>query len=112
MTLEQAGKFIIDVVDNNRIGIGKIYIKKMPAVRIIDLAHAISENADIEIVGKHKIEKTHEVLLTEEELENAYENKEMIVLNYASLTGFKKVTQPYSSDKAKLLTIDEIKKLL
>jgi len=113
MPIEEAAKFIIKISDMP----AGCYIKKMPAVRVIDIAHAVDMEADIDIIGKHKIEKIHEILLTEEELENAYENEEMIVLPYGRsklniLNGFKKCRQAYSSDKAKLLSIDEIKKLL
>lgn len=82
---------------------GEIFILKMPSMKIMDLAEILSD--DIKIIGKTECEKIHEILMTEEESMNAYENDEMIVLcsdrlkEYYKLVGFKKIN--YKSYKSK-----------
>ncbi len=46
---------------------GEIFVPKMPSMKIVDLAEAISSNMEIDIVGIGHGEKVHETLLTEDE---------------------------------------------
>jgi len=97
-----------------------IFILKMPAFSITDLALAISEDAEMKTIGKYNAEKLHEILMTEEEMEHAYENEAMIVIlpdkyhaKYYEELGFKKIKQLYpDSSQVEQLTIEDIKKLL
>lgn len=115
--------------------VGEIFILKMPVVRIEDLAEVMieklapeygykPEEIKIKIIGKRAGEKLYEELMTEEEAEKAYEDEEMIVvlpqtfdmtgeLSYNLLDNFKRVQRrEYSSNGVKLLSKQEIKKLL
>lgn len=93
-----------------------IFILKMPKVRIIDLAKVImkDKNIDIEIIGRTKGEKLDEKLISNNEVENVYENDEMYVIvdeefeDYYKSKGFTKL----SSIEDKILSIDEIEELL
>ena len=114
---------------------GEIFIFKMPALRIGDLAEAmIQESAseygyahnEIEIknIGKRPGEKLYEELVIEEEAENAYENEEMFIvlpqtfditgkLSYNLSDNFKKSEKrEYSSKNTKLLTVEEVKAII
>jgi FlaA1/EpsC-like NDP-sugar epimerase len=114
---------------------GEIFIFKMPALRIGDLAEVmIQESApeygyapnEIEIknIGKRPGEKLYEELMIEEEAENAYENEAMFVvlpqtfgitgkLSYNLSDNFKKSEKrEYSSKDVKLLTKEEVKAII
>jgi len=114
---------------------GEIFILKMPAVKINDLAETVieklapkygykPEEIEIKIIGKRLGEKMHEELMTEDEAENAYEDDKMLIvlsrnfdimsrISYKLPDNFKKAQERiYSSSSAKLLTKEEIRTLL
>jgi len=111
---------------------GEIFILKMPAVKIKDLAEAIieelapkyrykPEEIEIKIIGRRAGEKLYEELMTEDEAKYAYENEEMIVvlpqstidISYTLHNSFKKVQmRRYSSNNMEQLTKESIKSLL
>ena len=111
---------------------GEIFIFKMPAIRIGDLAEAMiqelvpkygyaANEIEIKNIGKRAGEKLYEELMTEGEAENAYEDEEMFVvlprtlgivgdLSYKLPDNFKKSkNREYSSENVKLLTKEEVK---
>ena len=114
---------------------GEVFILKMPAVRIEDLAEVMIEKLapkygykieeiEIKTIGKRVGEKLYEELMTEEEAENAYEDEEMFVvlprtlgivgdLPYKLPDNFKKSeNRKYSSENVKLLTKEEVKAII
>jgi len=52
---------------------GEIYIKKIPSMKVIDLATAIDENATQEVVGIRPGEKLHEEMIGEDDSIYTYE---------------------------------------
>lgn len=107
---------------------GEIFVLKMPAIKIIDLAHVMieilaskfgysPEDIEIKIIGKRPGEKIHEELMTEEEAKYVYELDDMFVIDsFRVINGDRTLNQrkirKYSSDRAKCLTRDEIKALI
>jgi UDP-N-acetylglucosamine 4,6-dehydratase/5-epimerase len=105
---------------------GEIFIFKMSAMRIGDLAEVMvaqlaplyghdPKNIKIEITGKRAGERSREDLITEEEAENAYEVEDMVVVMPVPDSGSKTRGLPpsaYLSRKAPLLTRAQIKKML
>lgn len=110
---------------------GEIFILKMPALRIRDLAEMMIEKLapecgynpkDIQIclVGKRKGEKLYEELITEEEALNAIETKDMLLVLPATpqtmanpRTGFSKIPfRKYTSKDTTILTRKQIRELL
>jgi FlaA1/EpsC-like NDP-sugar epimerase len=114
---------------------GEIFIFKMPALRVGDLAEAMIEELapeygyapneiEIKIIRRRAGEKLYEELMTEDEAENAYEDEEMFVvlpqsfgminkLSYKLPENLKKTEKKeYSSKGVKLLTKEEIRSLL
>jgi FlaA1/EpsC-like NDP-sugar epimerase len=105
---------------------GEIFILKMPAVKMKDLADAMIEKFSpeyghrpkqikIEIIKKRSGEKTFEELMSEDEAENAYENEEMFVISPNKPKGtFKKVDRinKFSSNYTHLLSMEELRELL
>jgi len=104
---------------------GEIFIFKMPALRIGDLAAAMieelasrygqnPEEIRIEITGKRPGEKGYEELMTEEETKHAYETENMFIVlpekqNYEA---HKAQVNKYISENTNLLTKEEIKAML
>ena len=104
---------------------GEIFIFKMPALRIGDLAEAMveelapqygynPESIKVEISGKRAGEKIYEELLTEDEAMNVSETEDMFVVTAAKNRERTSVsTKKYRSDRdAVFLTKEEIKEIL
>ncbi len=96
---------------------GETFIKKAPAVKIIDLARVIAQQAGAPfnpvIIGMLPGEKIHEILITEEELPRAADLGSYYVVqpNWVKCNG-RAVEREYSSD-ANLVNCDqEIMELL
>lgn len=84
LSLDQAVNVILAAIKNAKPG--EVYVPRVPAVRIINVAKALIEDRDIDIVitGIRPGEKVHEVLVSEEEAwhtfqeENYYTIKPML----------------------------------
>ena len=52
---------------------GEIYVKKIPSVKMTDIAKAIAPNAEIKTVGIRPGEKLHEQMISQEDAQYTYE---------------------------------------
>ena len=124
MSLDQAVRLVID---SATLGSGgEIFVTKMPALMIVDLAKALTqelldENASIPTisVGVRPGEKIHEELMTPLEMTRAVELDDYFVIlppgrSAESLRGVKeqKVQAEMRSEMAKPMTVGEIRKFL
>ncbi|MFC1874292.1 polysaccharide biosynthesis protein, partial [Chloroflexota bacterium] len=101
---------------------GEVFIYKMPTININDLADAMIKKygqASKEIIGRRAGEKMYEELMTEEEMARAYENEEMYLvapqlfgIDHTNYQGFSKVKMIKNSRDTKLLSPQEILRLL
>ena len=71
ITLEDAVKLVWQAFDD-MVG-GEIYIKKIPSMKVTDLAKAVDERSTQEIVGVRPGEKLHEQMISEEDSQHTYE---------------------------------------
>jgi FlaA1/EpsC-like NDP-sugar epimerase len=55
---------------------GEIYVKKIPSMKITDVASSVSKDAKQEIVGIRPGEKLHEQMIGEEDAPHTYEYPE------------------------------------
>jgi FlaA1/EpsC-like NDP-sugar epimerase len=133
MSISKAVELVLKTVEFAKGG--EIFILKMPALRIGDLADVMIEELapkyghnpnkiEIKIVGRRAGEKIYEELMTEDEAENAYEDEEMILilpeitgitnkLPYDLPDNFKKAQKRiYFSNGVTLLNKEEIRSLL
>ena len=122
ITMEQALNLIFRALENGKEG--QVFIPKLKAYKVGDMKDAIVEllnsKNEIENISVRPGEKHHEILINNDELKNTFETKEDYVLiekqNQKSYQtqGLKKssLTEQYSSDKADLLTKDELKDIL
>jgi UDP-glucose 4-epimerase len=96
---------------------GETFIKKAPAVRIMDLARVIAEEANASfnpvIIGMLPGEKLHEILISEEELPRANDLGDYYVVrpHWVKGTG-RPVEREYSSADNLLESKEEIMQLL
>ena len=52
---------------------GEIYVKKIPSMRVIDIAKTIAPDAKIKVIGIRPGEKLHEQMIGQEDTPNTYE---------------------------------------
>ncbi len=71
ISLEQATELVWHAFED-MVG-GEIYVKKIPSIKITDLAKAIAPNADQEIIGIRPGEKLHEQMIGLEDSLSTYE---------------------------------------
>jgi UDP-N-acetylglucosamine 4,6-dehydratase len=74
ITLEQGVELVWHAFDDMRGG--EIYVKKIPSMRIPDIATAVAPDARQEVVGIRPGEKLHEQMISEEDALYTYEYKE------------------------------------
>jgi UDP-N-acetylglucosamine 4,6-dehydratase len=62
ISIESAVKFVIDSLE--MMTGGELYVPKIPSMKIIDLAHAVSPDAELEEIGMRPGEKLHEEMIS------------------------------------------------
>lgn len=78
ITLDQGVNFVINCIEKMRGG--EIFIPKIPSMKLMDLADAISPGIEKQITGIRPGEKLHEVMLTEDEARHAKEYPDSFVV--------------------------------
>jgi FlaA1/EpsC-like NDP-sugar epimerase len=117
LPLERAVDTILEAIEEANQG--EIYIPKVPAARIIDVANALIDTYDIEIqiTGIRPGEKVHEVLVSDEESWRTYERGDYYAIQpmLPEIAKFTNLSKPlghaYSSGDT-LMTPEEISQLL
>lgn len=71
ITLEQGVELVWHAFDD-MVG-GEIYVKKIPSIKITDIAHAVARDARHEIIGIRPGEKLHEQMIGPEDTPYTYE---------------------------------------
>jgi UDP-N-acetylglucosamine 4,6-dehydratase/5-epimerase len=74
ITLEQGVELVWHAFEDMRGG--EIYVKKIPSMKVTDLATAVSANATKEVIGIRPGEKLHEQMISEEDSLTTYEYPE------------------------------------
>ena len=52
---------------------GEIYVRKIPSMKVVDIAHTIAPQAEFDIVGIRPGEKLHEIMVSVEDARSTYE---------------------------------------
>ena len=81
ITLDQGIRFVIRSLE--QMHGGEIFVPKIPSMKLLDMAHAVAPDCQIECTGIRPGEKLHEVLLSEDEARNALETDDMFVIQPA-----------------------------
>lgn len=74
ISLEQGVELVWHALDDMEGG--EVYVKKIPSMKIVDLAQAISPDAKLEVIGIRPGEKLHEEMISEEDALYSYEYPE------------------------------------
>jgi UDP-N-acetylglucosamine 4,6-dehydratase/5-epimerase len=125
ITMNQALDLIFRACDQG-VG-GEVFIPKLNSYRLDILIDSIKEllkkNIEISLLGIRPGEKFHESLISSDELRNTYETNDDYILfdqdleseenrDYSHLIPNKSLKESYSSNKVKLLSKEELKKIL
>ena len=78
ITLEQGVRFVIHCIE--RMHGAEIFVPKIPAMSILNLAKALAPECEVEFIGVRPGEKIHEVLVSEDEARYAVEFEDKFVI--------------------------------
>ncbi len=115
MNIQQAARLILQAGELSQGG--EIFILKMPAFKVSDLAEAMveyyapkygynKEDIEVEIIGKRPGEQLYEELMTPDEILNAYDNGDLFIIRDELNENHKDFI--YNSNEIDHLTKDEI----
>lgn len=121
LKLEQAVEMVLEAIEHMHGG--ELYVKKIPSMKMPDLAKAIAPDLKIVEVGIRPGEKIHEQMITKEDAPNTIEFKDFyIILPQMSFAGIKydypdsKPVAPdfeyHSGNNDRWLTVEDMKKLI
>lgn len=121
LKLEQAVEMVLEALETMHGG--ELYVKKIPSMRMPDLARAIAPDLPIKEVGIRPGEKIHEQMITKEDAHNTIEFKDFyIILPQIDLGNIdykypnaKKVAPDFeyhSGNNDKWLTVEDMRKLI
>ena len=78
ITLEQAIELVWESFSDS-VG-GEIYVRKIPSMKVLEIANVIAPNSKIKIIGIRPGEKIHEVLCPKEDAQNTIEFKNFYII--------------------------------
>jgi UDP-N-acetylglucosamine 4,6-dehydratase len=86
ISLDQGVRFVIRCIE--QMHGGEVFVPKIPSMTLVDLAHAIAPQAEINIIGIRPGEKLHEVLISDDEARTTVELDDMFVVQPAESLWF------------------------
>lgn len=112
ITINEAVKF--SIMSMNLMKGSEIFVKKLPSVKIVDIAKAINPYKKIKFIGKNTGEKLSEELIGEEDSEYTKEFKDYYIIQTKEkiIKKNKKKFSYTSSNNNHFLNINEIKKII
>ena len=78
LKLEQAVEMVMEAIENMQGG--ELYVKKIPSMRMPDLAKAIAPNLAVKEIGIRPGEKVHEQMITKEDARNTIDMGEFYII--------------------------------
>ena len=121
LKLEQAVEMVLKALETMQGG--ELFVKKIPSMKMPDLAKAIAPNIKIKEVGIRPGEKIHEQMITVADAPNTIEFEDYYIIlpqiNFENIEhtypGAKKVAEDFeyhSGNNDRWLTVEEMKKLI
>ncbi len=122
LELDQAVDMVLqalDVMDG-----GELFVKKIPSMRVVDLAQAIAPGISLKHVGIRPGEKIHEVMITREDARRTLEFDEFYVIEpvfkmHDDINNLREKAAPVASDfeyhsgkNMKWLTVEQMKEMV
>ena len=78
ITLEEGVKFVWMSLE--KMQGGEIFVKKLPSMKVVEIANTIAPNIKHEIIGKRPGEKIHEQMISVDDAEYTLENKDYYII--------------------------------
>lgn len=121
LKLEQAVEMVLEAIENMQGG--ELYVKKIPSMKMPDLAKAIAPSLAVNEVGIRPGEKVHEQMITKEDARNTLEFEEYYIIlpeiDLENITHKYPKGKPvavdfeyYSGKNDRWLTVDDMKNLI
>ncbi|MBR1735172.1 MAG: UDP-N-acetylglucosamine 4,6-dehydratase (inverting) [Alphaproteobacteria bacterium] len=120
LKLEQAVEMVLGAIE--RMQGGELYVRKIPSMRITDLAEAVAPGIKLKEVGIRPGEKIHEQMITREDARNTLEFDNYFVIlpeicnaDCVKLQQGKRVADDFEYSSGKntwWLSVDEMRKLI
>jgi UDP-N-acetylglucosamine 4,6-dehydratase len=120
LRLEQAVEMVIEAIDTMEGG--ELYVKKIPSMKVVELARSIAPAVDLRKVGVRPGEKIHELMISREDARDTLEfDKHYVIVPKYLRHGMKKVSfgRPVSSDfeyhsgnNTEWLTVEQMKLMI
>ncbi|MCR4338942.1 MAG: polysaccharide biosynthesis protein [Gemmatimonadaceae bacterium] len=103
MTLDEAARFVYDRIEDMEDG--KVYVPRLPSVRVRDLITAIAPEAQVDITGIRFGEKLHESMVSFDESYRTLHLGDHFAIGRETVNP---EAWSYSSDRNTFLSVDEI----
>lgn len=123
ITLDRGVEFVLQSLE--RMSGGEIFAPKIPSMRLVDLAHAVAPECELEEVGIRAGEKLHEVIVGEDDARHTLEYDDHYVIlpafhgwdgeAYLKVNGGKRTPDgfTYSSDtNTEWLSVEDLRAML
>lgn len=99
LRIEDGVKFVVDCAEMMQGG--EIFVRKLPSMRVTDLAEALAPGCNINIVGIRPGEKLHESMVSEEESLTTYEYDGFFVIQPTIKMWTTESTEKYAGQDGK-----------
>ena len=121
LKLEQAVEMVLEAIEHMQGG--ELYVKKIPSMKMPDLAKAIAPNLAVKEIGIRPGEKIHEQMITKEDAPNTIEFKDFYIIlpqidlenveyKYPNAKRVSPDFEYHSGNNDRWLTVDDMKKLI
>ncbi|MBI3380319.1 UDP-N-acetylglucosamine 4,6-dehydratase (inverting) [Candidatus Gottesmanbacteria bacterium] len=121
ITLDEGVWFVIKAIE--LMCGGEVFVPRIPSMKIMDLAKSVAPKCKIKVIGIRPGEKIHELLISEDEARNTYEQKDMYIIRPSNLfhepvnplwKRSRKMTEPYfsSNNNPRWLTIKKLQRMI
>jgi UDP-N-acetylglucosamine 4,6-dehydratase/5-epimerase len=78
ITLEQGVRFVVRSIEEMHGG--EIFVPKIPSMTLLELSRTIAPDCEVDVIGMRPGEKTHEILVSEDEARNTVELDDKFVI--------------------------------
>ena len=78
ITLEQGVRFVVRSLEEMHGG--EIFVPKIPSMTLLELSRTIAPDCEVDVIGMRPGEKTHEILVSEDEARNTVELDDKFVI--------------------------------
>jgi len=78
ITLEQGVRFVVHCIEE--MNGGEIFVPKLPSMTLLELSRTVAPDCEVDVIGSRPGEKTHEILVSEDEARHTLELDDKFVI--------------------------------